>query len=297
MTVGVAGISSNLLLLVAYFQNPELQSASNLLLVNMGFADLISCLIGPFYMFLNNSDVGVSWTSAYKYLCLITLSSITLVIWSSLFTLLALSIDRMVCIRFPFFHARVVHEPLVKRFIVGLWVTMVGLLSLPVFGLNTWTSGEPCSAFNVLPRSYFVNFFLLASFIVIILVAVLNLVICAVAISKRRVHPHGQPQQEQQSKSEYKLTKMLLIVVGIFYTCWLPYTMVNAISLLGATTILGGKFPRWLLVFVEFTKVPLILNSTLNPVIYAWKSSTFRRAFCKTLGIATTPPLAADSSS
>jgi hypothetical protein len=277
------GISTNTLLLVAYFKHPQLKGPTNLLLVNQGFADLFSCCFAAFYSLLNNTALGLQLTSQHKYLCLSTLCGTALAVWASLFCLLTLSVDRMMSIAFPFVHIRVMEETVVKHFIICLWFFMIFVLSLPVFGLHSWTPGHICSAFYVFSRSYFVNFFLLSSFVVLIVVAFLNLVIWAIAVSKRCVHPDGQ-QQQQQSKSEYKLTKMFLIVVGVFYACWLPYALANSIALLGASTLFTRGFASWFLGFLEVIEIPFCVNSALNPLIYAWKSSAFRRAFAKTLG-------------
>ncbi|ELT99962.1 hypothetical protein CAPTEDRAFT_200528 [Capitella teleta] len=278
------GILSNLLLLMSYAKHPELESPTTLLLVSQSIADLITCALGMFYIFLSHFEVGRQLTSRFKYLCLITLCLVTLTVWASLFTLLSLSLDRMVNIRFPFHYTRLVSEPLVKRFIVALWVVMIGIISFPLFGMNTWKPDQVCSAFTVFPKAYFVHFLLLASLIVIILVGALNLVICAVAISKRKVHPSGNEVQQSQSKSQYKLTKMLLVVVGVFYACWMPYTILNMIVLLGTKTLLGGAIPGWFIMLLESSKLLLSINAFLNPLIYAWKVREFRKAFWKTIG-------------
>ncbi|ELT90675.1 hypothetical protein CAPTEDRAFT_189693 [Capitella teleta] len=284
---GVLGVVTNLLLLLSYYKHPELQSPTSLLLVSQSIADFMTCGLATFYLFLSHVEVGRQLTSDYKYLCIITLCLIILTVWASLFTLLSLSLDRMVNIRFPFYYTRLVTEPLVKRFIVALWVVMVSTLSFPLFGLNNWKPDQVCSTFTVLPKAYFVNFLLLSSLIVIILVGVLNLVICAVAISKRKVHPSGNEVQQSQSKSQYKLTKMLLVVVGVFYACWMPYTILNMIVLLGRNTLLGGIIPGWFVKLLEASKVLLITNGAVNPLIYAWKVREFRRAFRKTVGLPT----------
>ncbi|ELU00858.1 hypothetical protein CAPTEDRAFT_194432 [Capitella teleta] len=170
---------------------------------------------------------------------------------------------------------------LVKSDVTGEFV------SLPLFGLNNWQPDQVCSAITVLPKVYFINVFLLSSFIIVILVGVLNLVICAVAINKRKIHPSGTETQQLQMKSQYKLTKMLLVVVGVFYTCWMPYIILNMIALLGTKTVLGGAIPRWFIMLLESSKLLVVINGSLNPIIYSWKLREFRKAFWKTVGLPT----------
>ncbi|ELU11848.1 hypothetical protein CAPTEDRAFT_188657 [Capitella teleta] len=289
--VCVLGVLSNLLLLLTYIKHPELQSPTNLLLVNQSIGDLISSALGPFYYSLSHIDVCRELASKYKFVCLMALCLMSLSVWASLFTLLSLSFDRMINIRFPFHYARLVTEPLVKRFSIALWIAMVAIVSLPLFGLNTWESGQTCSAVTTFPKIYFINFFLLTSFIIVILVGVLNLVICAVAISKRKIHPSGTETEQLQMKSQYKLTKMFLVVVGVFYFCWMPYIILNMIALLGVKTLLGGHTPGWFIMLLESYKIVVALNASLNPLIYAWKIGEFRKAFRKTVGLQINSPL------
>ncbi|ELT96700.1 hypothetical protein CAPTEDRAFT_91635 [Capitella teleta] len=283
--VSVFGVLTNLLLLLTYIKHPELQNPANLLLINQSIADLITCGLAPIYYSLSHTEVGRELASKYKYLCLVTLCAIVLSLWASLFTLLSLSFDRMINIRFPFHYARLVTEPLVKRFAIALWISMVGIVSLPLLGLNNWKPDQACSAFTAFPKIYFINFFLLTSFIIVILVGVLNLVICAVVISKRKIHPSGTETQQLQMKSQYKLTKMLLVVVGVFYACWMPYIILNLIALFGVKTVLGGIIPGWFILLLESSKILNTISGSLNPMIYAWKIREFRRAFQKTVGL------------
>ncbi|ELU01071.1 hypothetical protein CAPTEDRAFT_118295 [Capitella teleta] len=283
--VSILGVLTNVLLLLTYIKHPELQNPTNILLINQSIADLITCGLAPLYYSLSHTEVGRELALKYKYLCLLTLCAIVLSLWASLFTLLSLSFDRMINIKFPFHYARLATEPVVKRFTIALWIAMVGVVSLPLLGLNTWRAGQACSAFTAFPKIYFINFFLLTSFIIVILVGVLNLVICAVVINKRKVHPSGTETQQLQMKSQYKLTKMLLVVVGVFYACWVPYILMNMIALLGVKTLLGGIIPGWFIILLEASKILLTVSGALNPLIYAWKIREFRRAFQKTVGL------------
>ncbi|ELU15054.1 hypothetical protein CAPTEDRAFT_192149 [Capitella teleta] len=279
--INIIGVPSNILLMVAYIKHPELQSPTNILIVNQGFADLMSLLLIQLYGWLNYTTAGLEFTMQNKYLCLFCVCTLFLGAWSSLFNLLALSIDRITAIQFPFLYARVVNELLVKKLLTLLWIFMISLLSLPIFGLNTWRPGIPCTSSNVLRKEYLVNFFLLSSFLVLLTVAVTNIWICGIVINKRRVQPSGE--ETQQNKSQFKLTKMMLIVVGLFYLCWLPYTIVTLILVTSRSWLFPGGVPEGVMVINEFSKVVVITNGAINPAIYAWKSSTFRRAFRKTL--------------
>jgi hypothetical protein len=277
------GILTNSLLLRAYHQHPELLSPTHLLILNQGITDLLSCIVVPFYTYMNYTAHGMQLASEEKFACVIGIFLLMLALWASLFNLLLLSLGRLTTIQFPFHYARLVTEQRVKVVIVLVWTGMVILLLIPLFGLNKWSPHVPCSAASVLPSVYFINVFLLMSLMILILVALINLVICGIVIRKRRVLPIAAEPPEPGQKSQYKLTKMLLIVVGVFYLCWLPYVMVSAVPLLFRGFLLTNGVPPWLSILLEYCKVPLAVNGAVNPLIVAWKNAALRKVFKKAL--------------
>jgi hypothetical protein len=282
--ISTLGAFGNALVLVSYFKYPSLQTPSNMLIANQGLADLFTCIASTLYTAINYSQVGQMLLYKHKYVCLLVICSLFISAWSSLFNVLLLSVDRLVVIRFPFFYARVMNETLMRRIIVTLWVFMVVVLSLPLFGVNTWQSEGLCSASNVLPIAFFVNFFVLSSLIVLVTVGLVNLVICAIVIKKRKVAPGGS-ELDAGEKSQWRLTKLLLAVVGVFYACWLPYGVLTI--LFAACPCFKKGIPTSALAAMEVAKLLCIYNSALNPIIYVWKSKEFRRAFQKILNIKT----------
>jgi hypothetical protein len=158
---------------------------------------------------------------------------------------------------------------------------MVSVLSLPLLGLNVWQPNVFCAASLIFYKEFYFTF-LGSSFFVLIVVALINLIICGIVIRKRKIQPSGEDALQQ--KKEFKLTKMMLIVVGVFYFCWLPYTAISAVLVTSAAKIFPQGLPISVRIFAEFTKVPVLVNGACNPLVYAMKSSAYRRAFRKTLG-------------
>ena len=78
---------------------------------------------------------------------------------------------------------------------------------------------------------------------------------------------------------EQKAAKTLGIVMGVFIICWMPFFTLNVLtSVFKAQLPEGGHH----IVFAIFTWLGY-LNSGCNPIIYAFNSRDFRRAFFKIL--------------
>ena len=285
--VVVVGIIGNILLLTAYVKFPSLHNPTNLLICNQSFADLMSCALGLSYVWFNYTLWGLDVVSKYRYVCLVSLCVLVLSVWSSLVNLMALTVERFLAVVFPFHYLRWVTETSVKKVIAAVWGMLVVLTSLPVLGWNTWRAGNQCVAIHSFTYVYFVYFFLLPSLLGMIMMAVLNAVICTIAVSMRKVSPHAPPQAPVSDAStppggNFKVTKMLLKVVGVFYMCWMPYTILTIVSFTPPDSWKRGGVPEWTQATFEFTKGLLMVNSAVNPLIYATSDARFRNAF-KTL--------------
>ncbi|XP_035276669.1 trace amine-associated receptor 1-like [Anguilla anguilla] len=73
------------------------------------------------------------------------------------------------------------------------------------------------------------------------------------------------------SKMERKATKTLAIVLGVFLSCWSPFFVCNIIDPIINYSVPPGLFDA--LVWIGY------LNSTSNPIVYAFFYSWFRKAF------------------
>ncbi len=81
---------------------------------------------------------------------------------------------------------------------------------------------------------------------------------------------------------KHKTTKLLVTVLACLYLCWMPYFIKIIIDIFVDFRKYHGQ-PYWYTVFEEVSIFVIMVNSFLNPLIYAGMDNTFRQAFHRIL--------------
>ncbi|ELU16776.1 hypothetical protein CAPTEDRAFT_128878 [Capitella teleta] len=256
-------VMGNTLIITVFFGFKNFQNSTNCLICNQSIADLLTALFSWYYVSITYIPAGKLFIISNKYACLIFLLAICVSILSAFVNIMAISIER--------------------KFVL-LWIalTWIGILissSLPIFGVNQWKQGTPCNAYFVFEKWYLLHCVLYTMFFVLVMTALLNATLgLCVAFTPKTTQKSNPVQSDLHKQNKRRIAIMLLVVVGVFYVCWLPFLSVTCYSLFhpmqyGANTNL--------VIFHEFTKVLLNVNGLLNPFIYANRNSHFKKAFKK----------------
>ena len=85
--------------------------------------------------------------------------------------------------------------------------------------------------------------------------------------------------QNQRSvlRHDLKIVRMLLIVVGVFFYCWLPLSITDLSVIYNSNNFKGWSF-RSIVIYVRIIKLLPLTNSLCNPIIYACLNQTYREA-------------------
>lgn len=181
----------------------------------------------------------------------------------------------------------------------------------PLVGLDTWRRGFICLIYLVYDVNY-VTFYLFHLWCILGVNALVNIVVGLIAfrVNRKRntakVHPKTMqmstnssshqnsatmavvPQTTTQqgpnsTKKSFKITKMMLLVVGVFYLCWAPTLITTFIQTFPPKSWAGKGQPVWFVIIDNFARGLIAMNGFFNPIIYARRNTDFRKAFAKLL--------------
>ena len=86
--------------------------------------------------------------------------------------------------------------------------------------------------------------------------------------------------QNQRSvlRQDIKIVRMLLIVVGVFFFCWLPLSICHLLFIYNPNAFNGWSYKSYT-IYRKATWLLSLINSLCNPIIYACLDQTYREAF------------------
>ena len=173
----------------------------------------------------------------------------------SIFNLVSLTIERLIAVKYPAYHFNLTWKPVAM-----------------VLGL-TWLLGLVISCIGFLVDDYIPGDINMYSLFTIIF-ALPTVVISGCYVVIFRVAKDSASMGNKRVKKDMKIAKMILIIIGLFLLCWLPYFTISIIYYNCYNWC--SKIPGSL---INIFKAMHYTNSTMNPFVYAFRSPDFRRSF------------------
>ncbi|XP_057677519.1 adenosine receptor A2b [Corythoichthys intestinalis] len=302
VVIALFSISGNVLVCWAVAINTTLKNATNYFLVSLAVADiLVGCLAIPFAITIS---IGIRLDF---YGCLFLACFVLVLTQSSIFSLLAIAIDRYLAVKIPLRYKELMTGKTAREIIAILWILSFVIGLVPFFGWNikhsscgnstadNTTNAEPksgrlqlgscklkCFFERVVDMEYMVyfNFFVCVLLPLLIMLGIYMKIFTVARKQLRQIElkcvANGDNQHHGLLQREIRAAKSLSIIVGLFAICWLPVHILNCLTL----------FYKDLHKPEEVMYVAIILshaNSAVNPVIYAYRIQDFRNTFHKIL--------------
>lgn len=302
--IAVLSISGNVLVCWAVAINTTLKNATNYFLVSLAVADiLVGCLAIPFAITIS---IGIRLDF---YGCLFLACFVLVLTQSSIFSLLAIAIDRYLAVKIPLRYKELMTGKTAREIIAILWILSFVIGLIPFFG---WSKKDPpcsnssseadnttgaglvgegmslrscrlqCFFESVVDMNYMVyfNFFVCVLLPLLIMLCIYLKIFTVARKQLRQIElkcvGNGDSHHHGLLQKEIRAAKSLSIIVGLFALCWLPVHILNCL------TVFYGDLKKPDVVMY----VAIILshaNSAVNPVIYAYRIQDFRNTFRKIL--------------
>ncbi|NXG50587.1 CNR2 protein, partial [Psilopogon haemacephalus] len=264
---GILCILENILVLYLIFSSPGTRrKPSYLFISSLALADILASIIFvcSFLSFHVFKEADFS-----KEMFLLQLAGVTTSFSASLSSLLLTALDRYLSICRPSQYKLLVTRRRAWAALGVLWLTCATIASLPLLGWNCCTLDSPCSQLFPFVDSSYLSSWTCSTLLL------LGCVGCAYARLLRRARQHmacmqqhqarGGKQQASRIRMDVTLAKTLVMVLAVLVLCWSPVLGLMTYSIFCR---LSARLRR----AFAFCSTLCLLNSTINPIIYALRS-------------------------
>lgn len=191
---------------------------------------------------------------------------------ASIFSLLLIAMERYSAMIKPLSHKSPIKSYYRMFFLVVLcWVFALVIGLLPLLGWNCVCSLDTCSTILPLYSKSYILFSLIIFFLILITIAVLY---SAIYCHVRKSTQMGPQRTRRRSLA---LLKTVVCIVAVFMLCWGPLFILLLVDFFCIS------HDCMLLFSADYFISLAVLNSALNPIIYALGSSDMRKAMTQLL--------------
>ncbi|XP_054263186.1 tachykinin-like peptides receptor 86C isoform X1 [Macrosteles quadrilineatus] len=262
----------------------RMRTVTNYFLVNLSVSDLmmalLNCIFNFIFMLNSHWPFGSFYCTVNNFVANVTVAA-------SVFTLVAISIDRYMAIVRPLQHR--MSRCTARAAIAVIWIASA-LLAFPCLLYSStmvkrYRNGQtrtvcymmwPDGRYPFSMAEYVYNLVFLS---LTYLVPVVAMAVCYTLMGRELWGSKSIGEQTQRQldaiKSKRKVVRMFIIVVTIFALCWLPYHG-YFIYAYHNNSVAASKYVQHIYLFFYWLAMS---NAMVNPLIYYWMNNRFRVYF------------------
>ncbi|XP_074467982.1 leukotriene B4 receptor 1 [Sebastes fasciatus] len=257
------GAPGNLLVIWTILRHVKQRSHTVVLILHLAVADLLVLITLPLWIY----SLAHHWVFG-EASCKAMVFMIQACMYSSVFLIVLMSVERFVAVRYPFASAGWRRKKALNKVLLALW-TAAFLFSVPI--ILTQVVGDDSGEEHCLYRFYESVTQELVCVLLETLVGYILplsiLVVCYSCVFSRIT--------QMTFKSKRKSTVLIASVVVVFAICWTPHHIGNVLSLI----ILATKdeyleSARNTMTFIAGAMV--FISSSVNPILYMFAARSFR---------------------
>ncbi|KAM9495870.1 cannabinoid receptor 1 [Clarias gariepinus] len=285
LTLGTFTVLENLLVLCVILHSRTLRCRPSYHFIgSLAMADLIGSVIFV-YSFL---EFHIFQHKDTPNVFLFKLGGVTASFTASVGSLFLTAIDRYISIHRPLAYRRIVTRTKAVIAFCMMWAISIFIAVLPLLGWNCITLTSVCSDIFPLIDEHYLMFWIGMTSILLIFI------IYAYMYILWRAHHHAvrmlsrtsqkslvvystdgtkvQTTRPEQARMDIRLAKTLVLILVVLVICWGPLLAIMVYDLF-------WKMNDDIKTVFAFCSLLCLLNSTVNPIIYAMRSKDLRRAF------------------
>ena len=259
--LSITAILGNVLVLVALRKDSSLHPPSKVFLRSLAVTDLCAGLFSePLHVTLLVTVAKEHWNICRYVALTVPVTGIILGL-ASLFTLTAISVDRVLALLLGLRYRQVVTLKRTRLIVITFWVLPVGyaimslLSNFPIIGALFTTLCLVTSTFSH------------------------TKIFLTLRRHQSQVQDHIQQPNQTNQLNIARFRKAVSTALWLQFTiivCYLP--LVISVSLISKTQLSSSYF-----VAVSYSATLVFLNSSLNPILYCWKIDEVRQAMKETI--------------
>ena len=286
VTVFILAAIGNTLVIYIVFTVNHMKSSTNTLIANMAFADLLMTIDIPYI--LKWVYAWDRWFGTFMgtVLCKFFHSAQVGSLAASVFSLLAICLDRSFGILFPM--KTIMTRNVVRFAIAMIWLGAL-VLTIPLMIattniLNEETGSMICDElkwWSISSRTIYHTSLITTAYIIPLSIIAIVYCLAGLRLCRRKLPGHHNPNAHRIVRaSSRRVAIMLITVVVIFALSWFPFQALEMTKVLKPQILKDNTIP----LEVHFV-LPWFgyCNSAVNPILYVIFSENYRREFYRIL--------------
>ncbi|XP_053572136.1 neuropeptides B/W receptor type 2 [Bombina bombina] len=275
----VVGLTGNTAVIYVILKAPKMKTVTNLFILNLAIADDLFTLVLP----INIAEILLHYWPFGVVLCKIILSIDLYNIFSSIYFLTVMSIDRYLVVLATVRSKRMPYRTYRAAKIISLLVWLLVIIIVLPFTVFAGVYKDDlefksCGLNFPKPEKMWFKISRLYTLILGFAIPVTTICVLYMAMLYKLRNMRLNSNGKALDKAKKKVTIMVFVVLAVCLFCWTPYHLTTIVSL---TTDLQETS---LVIGISYFITSLsYANSCLNPFLYAFLDDSFRKSFRKML--------------
>ncbi|KAM5246467.1 nociceptin receptor isoform 1-T1 [Ctenodactylus gundi] len=255
-------------------RHTKMKTATNIYIFNLALADTLVLLTLPF----QGTDILLGFWPFGNALCKTVIAIDYYNMFTSTFTLTAMSVDRYVAICHPIRALDVRTSSKAQAVNVAIWA-LASVVGVPVAIMGSAQVEDEeieCLVEIPAPQDYWGPVFAVCIFLFSFIIPVLIISVCYSLMIRRLRGVRLLSGSREKDRNLRRITRLVLVVVAVFVGCWTPVQVFVLVQGLGVQP--GSETA---VAILRFCTALGYVNSCLNPILYAFLDENFKACFRK----------------